>query len=482
MIEIKRISVSRVLTKAAICLWFVSLALPGFSVEHTSEPIYGIFILFAGILFGWAVNGWAAYANIFFLVIAFKLLRDADSIPIGLSIAMVALATTIPMFNGIIQSEGTMATVPVVSWGWGAILWLMSVGVLATATACRAGHLSESILKTAPLLLVALLISVGAYRMHQWDIANDQEREMYLPKSMALSVANFCGVPFVWPAGPVVEAGGVVAVDIDGGLRSDVPPYMPIKLPEFLHYERFGYDWEKYELADLPSITVRSESQPKNIVLQVKTTSEGGVIRILNRATKSVLYEQPLRLGVAKDGRKRVCPLSGSDQWSGLSRGHYDALKVALGPVIKSTGTSDALGNAGERKIQTKLLSEEAKPCGGSVQYFDYKNAERDLDGRRVVFDRDVRNLSPFCSPSYVGLIFVRSGPAGAPDRLNSDVYLYDRQTLQPLASFNDRGGCLVSGRCSGFVPPENINGLRIEDDRVTVNTAEGVAVAKRRY
>jgi len=366
MIEIRRMSVSRVLAKTAICLWLVSLALPGFSVEHTSEPIYGIFILFAGILFGWDVNGWAAYANIFFLVIAFKLLRDADSIPISLSIAMVALAATIPMFSGIVQSEGTMATVPVVSWGWGAVLWLMSVGVLATATACRADLLPESILKTVPLLLVSLLIGVGAYRMHQWGIANDQEREMYLPKSMALSVANFCGVPFVWPTGPVVEAGEVVAMDIDGGLRSDVTPYMPIKLPEFLRYERFGYDWEKFELADIPSITVRSTSQPKNIVLQAKTTPEGGVIRILNRATNAILYEQPLRLGVTKDGRKGVCPLSGSDQWSGLSRGHYDALKVALGPVIKSTATTASLGNAGDRKLQTKLLSEEAKPCGSN--------------------------------------------------------------------------------------------------------------------
>jgi len=136
--------------------------------------------------------------------------------------------------------------------------------------------------------------------------------------------------------------------------------------------------------------------------------------------------------------------------------------------------------------VYVKLLLPPRQSRGVSPltrgQYFDSKNAEQDLDGRRVVFGRDVRNLSTFCSPSYVGLVFVRSGTVGAFDRLNSDVYLYDRQTLRPLASFSDKGGCLVSGGCSGFVPAGNIDGLRIEDDKATINTAEGVAEAKRRY
>lgn len=475
-------SASRTLAKTAIGIWLVSLALPGFSVEYRAEPFYGIYILFSGVLLGWGVNGWAAYANIFFVIAALKLLRKPDSIPIGVSIAMAALAATMPMFNGPIQNEGTMATVPVVSWGWGAILWLLSIGVLATATACRAKLLPESTLKIVPFLLGALLIAAGAYRMHQWGNASDQDREMYLPKSMAFSVADFCRVPLVWPTGPVVRAGETVALDIDGPLRSDMPPYMPIKLPEFVRYERFGYDWDKFELADIPSMTVRSTPEPKNILLQVKTTPDGGVIKIVNRATSAVLYEQPLRLVVAKDGRKRVCPLSGSDQWSGLSRGHYDALKVALGPVIKSNSASVSSVNAIDRQPQTKLLSEEAKPCSSRGVYFDSNNAEQDLDGRHVVLRGDVRKLSTFCSPNYVGLAFVRSGPVGSSDRLNSDVYLYDRKTLRPLASFKDRSGCLVSGGCSGTVPPENIVGLQIEDDKATVNTVEGVAVAKRQF
>lgn len=473
---------SRTLAKTAIGLWLVSLALPGFSVENGGEPLYGIFILFSGITLGWGVNGWAAYANIFFVITAFKLLRKPDSIPIGFTIAMAALAATIPMFNGPIQSEATMATVPVVSWGWGAILWLLSIGVLATATACRAKLLPESTVKTVPFLLGFMLIAVGGYRFHQWGDASDQDREMYLPKSMAFSVADFCRVPLVWPTGPVVQSGEVIALDIDGPLRWDVTPYMPIKLPELVRYERFGYDWDKYPLADIPSMTVRSTPEPKKTLLQVKTTPDGGVIKIVNRDTRAVLYEQPLRLVVAKDGRKRVCPLSGSDQWSGLSRGHYDALRVALGPIIKSSSSTASLQKLIDRPPQTKLLSEDAKPCGSKGQYFDSNNTEQDLDGRHVVLRGDVRKLSPLCSSSYVGLVFVRSGPVGSPDRLNADVYLYDRKTLRPLASFNDRSGCLVAGACSGTVPPENIVGLQIEDGKATVNTVEGVAAAMRRY
>lgn len=482
MIDTNRASASRTLAKTAIGLWLVSLALPGFSVENGGEPFYGIFILLSGITLGWGVNGWAAYANIVFLFAAFKLLRRPDSIPVVSSITVTALAATIPMFDGPIQSEGTMATVPVVSWGWGAILWLFSIAVLATATACRAKLLPESTAKTVPFLLGAMLIAVGAYRIHQLGNASDQDREMYLPKSMAFSVADFCRVPLVWPIGPVVQSGEIIALEIDGPLRSDVAPYMPIKLPEFVRYERLGYDWNKFQLADIPSMTVRSTPEPKNTLLQVKTTPDGGVIKIVNRTTRVVLYEQPLRLVVAKDGRKRVCPLSGSDQWSGLSRGHYDALKVALGPIIKSSSSTASSEKLIDRPPQTKLLSEDAKPCGSRGMYFDSNNSEQDLDGRHVVLHGDVRKLSPFCSSSYVGLVFVRSGPVGAPDRLNADVYLYDRKTLRPLASFNDRSGCLVSGECSGTVPPENIAGLHIENDKVIVNTVEGVAAIKRRF
>jgi hypothetical protein len=280
----------------------------------------------------------------------------------------------------------------------------------------------------------------------------------------------------------MVQSGEIIALDIDGPLRWDVTPYMPIKLPEFVRYERLGYDWDKYSLADIPSMTVRSTPEPKKTLLQVKTTPDGGVIKIVNRATRVVLYEQPLRLVVAKDGRKRVCPLSGSDQWSGLSRGHYDALRVALGPIIKSSSTTASLGKLIDRPPQTKLLSEVAKPCGSRGMYFDSNNSEQDLDGRHVILNGDVRKLSPFCSSSYVGLAFVRSGPVGSPDRLNADVYLYDRRSLRPLASFNDRSGCLVSGACSGTVPPENIAELHIEDDKAIVNTVEGVAAIKRRF
>jgi hypothetical protein len=482
MIDVKKMNVSRTLAKTAVSLWLVSLALPGFSVEYGAEPFYGIFILFLGILFGWGVSGWAAYANIFFILASFKMLKKPDSVPIGISIAMVVLAAMTPIFNGPIRDEGSGTIVPVVSWGWGAILWFLSIAFLAIATACRAKLVPKFNLKLVPIFLGALLITVGAYRMYQWGNASDQDREMYLPKSMAFSVADFCRVPLVWPTGPLVQADETVAIDIEASLRSDVAPYMPIKLPEFVRYERFGYDWEKFQFADMPSMTVRSSPEPKNIFLQVKRTTDGGVIKILNKSTNAVLYEQPLRLVTAKDGRMRVCPLSGSEQWSGLSRGHYDALKVALGPVIKPKSATVSSGNANDHKSQIKLLSELAKPCGNKRAYFDSQNAEQDLDGRRVVLGGDIRKLSTWCSPSYVGLVFVRSGPVGMTERLNSDVYLYDRKTLKPLASFQDRSGCLASGGCSGTVLLDNIEGLLIEDEKATVNTAEGVATSKRRF
>ena len=480
MIDIKRASVSRTLAITAVSLWLVSLALPGFSVEYGETTMYGIYILFLGILFGWYVSGWAAYANVFFIMVAFKLLRKSDSIPTGITIAMVTLAASMPLFEGLILSEANLAIMPVVSWGWGAIFWLMSVGVLASATASRALLLPESIFKIVCVLLGAFLIAVGAYRMHQWGNASVQDREMYLPKSMAFSVADFCGVPLIWPTGPVVQAGETITVDIDARLRSVAAPDGPLKLPEFMRHERAGYDWEQFEPKGGPSMIIRSVASPKTIVLQVKSTPEGGVIKLLNTATGAVLYEQPLTLGITKNGHKRVCPLSGSDKRGGLSRGYYDALKVALGPVIKSSDTNVWFADAGDRKSQTKLINEEAKPCGSRGTYINVNDTEQELDGRHVVFGGYARKLSTFCSPSYVGLVFVGSGPVGRSRRLNSEVYLYDRKSLRPLASYYATPRCEDSGRCSATVPLENIVGLQIEDDKATVNTAEGLAVVER--
>ncbi|MBK1685714.1 hypothetical protein CKO18_19370 [Rhodoferax fermentans] len=426
------------------------------------------------------VNGWAVYANIFFTIVAFRLLKKSDSTPIATTIAMVALTATIPLFEGPILSEATMETASVVSWGWGAILWVISIGVLAAATGIRSGILPESTLKIVPVLFASLLIAIGAYRMYQWKNANDQEREIYLPKSMAFSVADFYGIPFVWPTGPVVDAGDSVAVEIDGSLRSDVTPYVSIRVPELLSYERFGYDWQKFELADMPTLTVRSTVKPKNIALQVKRTPEGAVIRILNRASNTALYEQHLRLIVAKNNRTHVFPTSDSIEWSGLSRGYYDALKIALNPVVVPSEISPASRNIGKNKTQMKLAEEAAIPCEEKRTYFKSPDSFDNLDGRYVILDR-YHNFAALCSKSYVGLIFVWSTPSRS-SKLGSDVYLYDRITLRPLAKFSDRDECVYGVSCNEYVQPESISRVRIENDKVSVDTAAGVALVKRKY
>jgi hypothetical protein len=139
---------------AAVGLWLVSLALPGFIVQGRTEVWNGGNILWLGLLFGWAVLGFAVYANLFFVPVAIRLfLGKRPTIAVGL---MLVLAATLPFFRGVIADEGSGAVLPVVSWGWGAVLWIVAIVLLALAAAVRAGRAAATTARDLAILLAAL--------------------------------------------------------------------------------------------------------------------------------------------------------------------------------------------------------------------------------------------------------------------------------------------------------------------------------------
>ena len=122
---------SIVLACVAIALWAVSLFNVGFRVGPDSVPWYGGKICMYGVLFGWAFGGWAAYANIWFVVAVARCI--AGHVPGISSALMLILAATTPLFKGVPRDEATGVVLRVVAWGPGLTLWLIAMGVLMLA-------------------------------------------------------------------------------------------------------------------------------------------------------------------------------------------------------------------------------------------------------------------------------------------------------------------------------------------------------------
>lgn len=205
---------SRNLNRIAVATWCVSLALPGFIVATRTEAYTsGLEILLMGTLFGWMVNGWAVYSNFFFLAATIKLVGGKT--PVRSVGFMLLLATTLPLFRGVIQDEGSGTALPVVSWGWGAILWLTSLLLLAMAAAVHGGVLNRLRVKLLSSAIGVTLIAIGIVHIQQTRNANLQEIEMFLSKGMAFTNAEFCGVPFSWPSESLVPPGELIKLDLE---------------------------------------------------------------------------------------------------------------------------------------------------------------------------------------------------------------------------------------------------------------------------
>jgi hypothetical protein len=121
---------ARVLSFVALALWAMSLALIGLVLYAEQEQLRGIEILATGWLSPLAGN-FAWYANPLFLWSICCLLRGRPAL--GPTVLAVLLSLDTLRFSRYPLDEGGGATL-VYGYGWGAVLWLAALGVLASAT------------------------------------------------------------------------------------------------------------------------------------------------------------------------------------------------------------------------------------------------------------------------------------------------------------------------------------------------------------
>jgi hypothetical protein len=412
----------------SVTLWLIALALPGFIVNTQKEAWFGWAILPTGLAFAWMVNGWAVYANIPFLIAATRLLSGRQARTAALS--MAGLVATLPLFEGVLVDNFYQQPSPVVSWGWGACLWLAAVTLMALASALRSAIVN---LPAAILILLAGAVGFGFlvnYRLSQYSQANDQERLLYLPPTMAFTRASLCGVPLTVVAAPALPPETIVS--LERGTSQGSRPSLWI--PSLRHYQDEHSAWTT--LADSRfsnvQVKVRMPKRPDRPVLRAQETEHGAILQLLASPAGPALYEQRLKFQpVVPGGEARYCPMSTKPDATRLHIGYDTHLSRALG---------QSLMLAPHKRLRDEVAS---VACSLGTNDLEGIRGLRSWDGRQVVLEPEsMRSYAGFCSSSYIVLTDLRNSPVtGAP--ASPTVHVFDRSTLRPLALFNDKGACV---------------------------------------
>ncbi|HTR00117.1 MAG TPA: hypothetical protein VMH83_09015 [Candidatus Acidoferrum sp.] len=456
------------LSGAAFAGWLLSLILPGFMVDSRLEPLYGGEILVSGFFFGWLCNGWAVYANLFFLFAGVKLLVGGR--PLASVIMMLALAATLPLFSGVPRDEGTGVTLAIVGWGWGAAIWLCSLILMTTAAALRRKAFSPIGAKFVLGLLLTGLVATGVVHFNQRAAASPQEQQLYLNSAIAFTRASLCGIPLTEVTSPLVQHDDIIALDIEPGLN-DQHNGLYLSLPKPLNYQEgdFAFVTVRNQNLSMGDVKLRVPASANRPVLQARKTAEGTFVRLLSNPSGRILYEQKLLEVPAVSGRWTYCPTT-SRSYEHLKDGYDKNLERALG-----------LGSQPTLPYQRQsLLSEMAAiPCRPGAKNKNGVKDLRDWDGREVMLDSLFGNLNfGFCSDSYIILGQIRDYSVKGDNDLGPFAFVFDRKTLAPIAAFFDTKQCRLKD-CP-VIPTESVSGVGITDSEIVVETARGDVVAKR--
>lgn len=458
-------SLVMVLTLTALLIWISSLVLPGFVVDSRAGVMIGSQILVNGLLFGQHNNGWSAYANLLFFYVTFQLLRGKQ--PRETVFVMLLCAATLPFFSGIQRDEGTDVVLPVVSWGWGVVLWLISLILVASSAMVRSAVITGTSIKVLGFGIFAILVAILVVHQRQWQAANIQEREMYLPEGVAFTNARFSGIPFDWPDGPLVSSDAVISLDIDPILFSGRDGSPQLELPKLVAFRQGEFDWYTYEDPYLyPRVKVRkvASAGTKVFLFQAKQTTEGAVIRIIDTVSKVVLYEQRFATTWRKGWNSVFFPKGTGDWWAGLSIGYDRAINRALGLYDQRE----------PKKPRALLHPEEAHTaCDVGSENVDGIDGLRMWDGRQVMVSMGFLNARVgFCSESYIGLINFNEHLQPNSNKSNPRyfVMVFDRRTLMPIASFVENVKC--PEQCKD-IAQQTVKGIRISDETAVVETMQ---------
>ncbi|WP_020484608.1 hypothetical protein [Methylomonas sp. MK1] len=454
---------------AALCLWFFSLFFPGFKYGFGGETLNGIYILLLGIPFGWMSNGWAVYANVFFISVFFKVISEKK--PVWSVLFMVGFAATLPLCNEILVNEnGGMS--PITAWGWGAIIWIEALILMACAAFVQIGLLGARGLWLSGILMIAVFLGVYQLHLRQLREANEQEKTLFLSGKMAFMTLDPCGIEVTWPERQMIQSNATLGVYMDAQLTEPKKgmPHLYLPMPDNYIEIQDDREWMVYGQYKGYGIRVLRAKQNNYPVLEAKANQGGAVIRLIGEK-KEVLFEQLLRIKSLGD-RSYYCPLDSQYEKNypqgKLADGVDSALKIVLG------------FNGSPKQMEKKsAISDELaeEHCGFHMIRLKDGKLHGVMDRRNVIIDFSwIEDYTEFCSDHYVALVQVNEGTKND-HSLGGSMFLFDRNTLRPIVRFtsNSRKG---SDKYS-FLNPNKLQSVRISQSSMLVQTEIGQLIAE---
>lgn len=227
----KKIS-ARQITLLALGLWVFSLFFSGLVLYYEQQHIAGFEILVTGWLSPLDGN-FAWFANIFFLLCVFSLFIGRAPKICALIAALLSLDTF--RYSMLTMNEGGHST-PIYGYGWGAIIWLISICVVFIAVGLRQCEINKALDKKWQnkfflfIGFILLFSTVGITSYHAYNdraIANKSETTRL--EAITFKRGTVCAVkgPFVYQ--PLVNFSGTLAVKVDKNVSHADYPFSDVE-------------------------------------------------------------------------------------------------------------------------------------------------------------------------------------------------------------------------------------------------------------
>ncbi|MDT8991365.1 hypothetical protein RQP54_10885 [Curvibacter sp. APW13] len=442
----KNIGARRVKSLAglSLALWLASLALPGFTLNGDPSKIYyGLHILIEGVLLGWLTGKIAAYANIAYIYAVATIY--ADKTPIKSTILMIGVASTTFFVHDILVDEGGHHE-QITSWGWGVVIWGVSLLLLGIATLTKLYQLSIrsiGIFLTIPLLIV---LSIFAVNIHQWNNANSQDRHLYLTRGTAFTVAKLCEVPISRVSAPIVQEGDHVIVD--HSMNEFMSAYLHWSGPILKTYEQDGFEWTYRD--NRPDYVIGrkidNNAKPAKYVLRVVSRDSTQLIQLIDNYSHTIAYEQKIQFG-SFHGRNH-CPAAYGYQ------GYIQSILTAIGQNKNS-------------KYYTGIRTTEEARIDCSDEYITPL-----INGRRTP--------QKFCSNKYIVIWYPNRSPTEGTNSIYLSAMALDRESMALVDNYSDHITC--PGRDCDLVYSQEHIGFRVTESSIYLLTPAGDIEIKKEY
>jgi hypothetical protein len=437
--QIKSDRMARNITACSFILWVLSLALPGFTLDgNPSKEVYGVQILIQGVLLGWMTGVFAAYANVFYLYAAVSLTKNET--PVKSIVLMVCLAATTVFVRSILADEGGGRAL-ITSWGWGAILWGISLLLLVVAVLTQTWRLSNRSVAWMIGAIGVMLLSIFWLNRYQWSSANVQDRTAYLASSMAFSATKLCDVPVTLVAKSLVPAEDRVSVDssMDVFLKN----YTQWSGPALSHFEKNGYEWVYRNRAPDLEIgrKVAADAKPPRFLLRAAPHESGYQIQLVDKSSEQIVYEQRIVDGSFRGANH--CP---------SAHGNLGYLQTIRKAVSQDQAAAYFAGPRQTEEGRTLCSAEYQMPY---------------VEGRREPVK--------YCSEHYIAIWFPVKNPK---DTIYLSALILDKTSLALVDRFSSYMKC-PSEDCLTASTKE-ITGFRVDESRFYVLTTGGELVANR--